>query len=98
LWAVALTKRLNCRFVTGMRSIQKPSTVTRWTGAILRIVIVGAYAERAAGNPDHVAGPSTFRLSIVPLNVRPQQRHDRKLQTYVPAKLPCQTGGSRNKI
>src|SRR4051794_8142340 len=33
LWPVALMKALNCRFVTGVRSIQKPSTVTRWTGA-----------------------------------------------------------------
>src|SRR4051794_30883020 len=28
-----LTNSLNCRFVTGVRSIQKSATVTRWAGA-----------------------------------------------------------------
>jgi len=32
-WPVALTKVRNCAFVTGVGSIQKPSTVTLWTGA-----------------------------------------------------------------
>jgi DNA helicase II / ATP-dependent DNA helicase PcrA len=30
---VERTNCLNCRFVTGVLSIQKPPTVTRWTGA-----------------------------------------------------------------
>ena len=32
-YAVAFTNLRNSRLVTGVRSIQKPSTATRWTGA-----------------------------------------------------------------
>ncbi len=35
------------------------------------IMIVRAHAEGAAGNPDHVAGPATFRRRIVLLDVGP---------------------------
>jgi hypothetical protein len=32
-WPVALTNALKCRLVTGVRSIQEPSTAAQWLGA-----------------------------------------------------------------
>jgi hypothetical protein len=64
---------LNCRFVTGVRSIQKHRHAMN--RRFLGVMIVGAHAERAAGNPDHVAGPAIVRWPVVPLDVGPQQRH-----------------------
>ncbi len=40
-----------------------------------RIMIVGAHAERAAGNPHHVGSPAIFRWLIFRLGVGRQQRH-----------------------
>ena len=39
----------------------------------LGIMIVGAHAERAAGNPDHVVGPAIFRrpMHFQPFHVCP---------------------------
>jgi len=51
---VALTKALNWRFVTGVGSIQKPCNPM--DRRFFRVVIVGAHAERAAGNEDHFVG------------------------------------------
>jgi hypothetical protein len=44
----------NCRFVTGLRSIQKPLTATRWDRRLFRILPVGSHAHPAAWNPNHV--------------------------------------------
>ena len=37
--------------------------------------MVGAHAERAAGNPDHVLGPPVIRLLFRPLDIGLQRRH-----------------------
>ena len=51
---MARTKSLNCRLVTGVRSIQKPSTRDAMNRRLFGIVLVRSHAERAARNPDHV--------------------------------------------
>ncbi len=53
-WPVALTNVLNCRFVTGVLSIQKELTCTRCAGGFFRIMRVRSHAESAAGDQNHV--------------------------------------------
>ena len=67
--------------------------------------MVGAHAERAAGNPDHVVGPAIFRWPIVPLRiVGPQQRHgahsrrtltDRRPKSPASGSDRCSTSSNR---
>jgi len=73
LWPVALTKVLNCRFVSGVRSIQKQRHAM--DRRFFRIMVVGAHLEGAAGDPDHAVGPAIFRWPIVRHDVGALQCH-----------------------
>ena len=66
-YPVARTNSLNCRLVTGVRSIKNGSTVTAMHRSCFRVMAVRAHAERAAGNLNPSRG--LFAASAAPCSL-----------------------------